>query len=498
MSTRTPKPQAWSGIKLRRTAAAADPDAAPRAIALPADWDDTAAAALAELAPGLAPISLQAAADAWIRPIAERARRAGMEETIDEALHALLLRRRGAPSAGVWAGQASAAPGFVLNLPAFHDPEHGFDTEAFLAAARLAAVALTLAAPSAQRLDIGFADLARLLAELGLPYDSQAARDVAGALAATLRAGTEIASAEMAERFGALFAAPPVDDAPRALPDKWTARAQALAAAKPGRRHAATTAISAPGAPEALLGIETGGFAPAFSPLDVAGRLTRTALATLAAQGLSAESALAASLTGQPLFPATSAVAHAAMHDAIAPFIQSLPARPAQTKPDRARPRRDLPARRTGYTQKASVGGHKLFLRTGEYADGRLGEIFIGLHKEGQAFRGLMDNFAIAISLGLQHGVPLSEFVEAFTFTRFGPAGPVEGDPAVTHATSLLDYAFRNLAANYLGKALPEAEPEEPADTVGAGAPERAPLLPLDLPAEGPRVRRSRLRVVGE
>jgi ribonucleoside-diphosphate reductase alpha chain len=159
--------------------------------------------------------------------------------------------------------------------------------------------------------------------------------------------------------------------------------------------------------------------------------------------------------------------------------------------------RRELPGRRSGYTQKASVGGHKLFLRTGEYEDGSLGEIFVALHKEGAAFRGLMDNFAHAVSLGLQHGVPLERFVEAFTFTRFGPAGAVEGDPAVHAATSLLDYAFRNLAANYLGRRdIPEAEIEE-ADTVGHGARDQSPLLPLELPAEAsPRARRRGLRVV--
>jgi hypothetical protein len=107
-----------------------------------------------------------------------------------------------------------------------------------------------------------------------------------------------------------------------------------------------------------------------------------------------------------------------------------------------------------------------------------------------------MDNFAIAVSLGLQHGVPLASYVEAFTFTRFGPAGQVEGDPAVTHATSLLDYAFRHLAANYLGRHdIPEAEAEEP-DTVGNGSRDHAPLLPLDLPAESPRARRRGFRVV--
>ena len=156
-----------------------------------------------------------------------------------------------------------------------------------------------------------------------------------------------------------------------------------------------------------------------------------------------------------------------------------------------------LPARRSGYTQKVSVGGHKLFLSTGEYTNGRLGEIFVALHKEGSAFRGLMDNFAVAVSLGLQHGVPLEAFVEAFTFTRFGPTGAVEGDPAVAHATSLLDYTFRHLAANYLGRRdIPEAEPEE-ADTVGNGSRDHAPLLPLDLPTEAsPRARRRGFKVV--
>src|SRR5262249_24271625 len=107
--------------------------------------------------------------------------------------------------------------------------------------------------------------------------------------------------------------------------------------------------------------------------------------------------------------------------------------------------RRRLPNRRKGYTQKAIVGGHKVYLRTGEYEDGRLAELFIDMHKEGSAFRSLMNNFAIAISLGLQYGVPLQEFVEAFTFTRFEPAGMVEGNDAIKMATSILDYIFREL-----------------------------------------------------
>jgi ribonucleoside-diphosphate reductase alpha chain len=118
----------------------------------------------------------------------------------------------------------------------------------------------------------------------------------------------------------------------------------------------------------------------------------------------------------------------------------------------RAHDREKLPQRRKGYTQKAIVGGHKVYLRTGEYEDGRLGEIFIDMHKDGAAFRSLMDGFAIAISVGLQYGVPLEEFVEAFTFTRFEPAGMVVGNDSIKNATSVLDYIFRELAVSYLDR----------------------------------------------
>ena len=116
------------------------------------------------------------------------------------------------------------------------------------------------------------------------------------------------------------------------------------------------------------------------------------------------------------------------------------------------RGRERLPQRRKGYTQKAIVGGHKVYLRTGEYEDGRVGEIFIDMHKEGAAFRSLMNNFAIAISIGLQYGVPLEEFVEAYTFTRFEPSGIVEGNDAIKISTSVLDYIFREVAISYLGR----------------------------------------------
>ncbi len=140
--------------------------------------------------------------------------------------------------------------------------------------------------------------------------------------------------------------------------------------------------------------------------------------------------------------------------------------------------RERLPGRRKGYTQKAVVGGHKLYLRTGEYEDGRLGEVFIDMHKEGAAFRSLMNNFAIAISIGLQYGVPLEEFVEAYTFTRFEPSGLVEGNDAIKMATSVVDYIFRELAISYLERHdLAHVEPQETLpDAMGKGEREGAEL----------------------
>ncbi len=139
---------------------------------------------------------------------------------------------------------------------------------------------------------------------------------------------------------------------------------------------------------------------------------------------------------------------------------------------ERDRTRRKLPDRRKGYIQKAAVGGHKVYLHTGEYDDGELGEIFIDMHKEGAAFRSLMNNFAIAISIGLQYGVPLDEFVDAFVFTRFEPAGRVTGNDSIRSATSILDYIFRELGVSYLDRhELANADPEGlNADGLGEGA----------------------------
>jgi ribonucleoside-diphosphate reductase alpha chain len=163
------------------------------------------------------------------------------------------------------------------------------------------------------------------------------------------------------------------------------------------------------------------------------------------------------------------------------------------------RERERMPDRRKGYTQKAVVGGHKIYLRTGEYDDGKLGEIFIDMHKEGAALRSLLNNFAIAVSLGLQYGVPLDEYVDAFTFTRFEPSGPVQGNDSIKYATSILDYVFRELAVSYLERFdLAHVDPSgEGFDALGKGVAEGKPSSDTRYVSKGlTRSRTDRLKIM--
>ncbi|MCA3561040.1 MAG: vitamin B12-dependent ribonucleotide reductase [Aestuariivirga sp.] len=174
-------------------------------------------------------------------------------------------------------------------------------------------------------------------------------------------------------------------------------------------------------------------------------------------------------------------VAEALMTKTVAARVETVVEKIVERVVERERSRLRLPNRRKGYTQKSVVGGHKVYLRTGEYDDGKLGEIFIDMHKEGAALRAMMNNFAIAVSVGLQYGVPLEEFVDAFTFTKFEPAGMVQGNDSIKNATSILDYVFRELAVSYLGRSdLAHVEPSEMGfDSLGRGeAPGDAPRVP--------------------
>ncbi len=475
---------------MREVAGAADPDSAPRTVTLPATWDDRAADALASLTPGTGNLSIAGASGVWLGILTQRARQAGQPD-LPLALHALLRQRRAAPTANVWRGEPGP-PGYLLNVAAFLTPGAGFEVRAFAEACNDAARACRLFAPEGPY-EIALSGLDDLLAALGLPYASQAARDTAACLGALLRAQVALALESPQLDLlatGADWPLPPRSPVPGLAEAAQAARARArLTPGAPG-----ATCLLPPGEVDALLGIETAGIAPAFGPVRE-GRLSRAALDRLASSQLSPEAALAASLTGSDPLPPASHEAHLAMHRALAPYLERMPAEPVAlpapslpartTIAPRARP---LPARAQGLAQKVTVGGHRVFLRTGEYPDGALGEITIALPKEGATTRALIECLAQAVSIGLQHGVRLDAFVDAFTATDFGPAGQVEGDPAISQASSVLDYVFRTLAVNYLGRRLPEPVPE----TEMAG--ETAPLLPLDLP---PRMRRRALRIVG-
>lgn len=506
--------KAWHGVRLRWVEAAGDPDAAPSRVCIPASWEDGAASAVAAMKPGARTVALPDLADAWIGRAAQRAEEAGLfaQASLATALHDLLIRRRGAPGEAIWLKPWAAegdAPRFVLNLPAFLDPGAGFDVAGFQQAAEIAVITLTLLRPKARRLAIGFADLDGLLAGLGLDYDSIAAREVAACVAAILRGRAECASARLSGISGLsvlpdVWASPPSHSIVPGLAEA-AARAFTEAAALPSCGHESVAALSEPDAAEILLAVETTGLAPAFSRTTEQGVLTKATRHLLVARRLSPETALAAFLRGDNPVPLASAEALGAMH-AILKAILPVPAlrrspsgRPTTSgneAPISPRPAAavDLPTRRSGTMQKVAVGGHRLYLRTAEYPDGKLGEIEITLQKEAPAFRALMDAFTNAVSLGLQHGVPLEQFVDAFVGTRFGAAGSVEGDPSVGSATSIIDYVFRHLAAAHLGRTIPE--PEESAVAHSSHVAEFAPTLPLDLPREAPESRRKRLRLV--
>ncbi|MBW8269691.1 TSCPD domain-containing protein, partial [Caldovatus aquaticus] len=195
--------------------------------------------------------------------------------------------------------------------------------------------------------------------------------------------------------------------------------------------------------------------------------------------------------------------ARRAMEAAVGPFLQAdppvpvavpaaLPAVPVPAAGPRRPPAAASAARRNGITWRVSVGGHRIALRTTEDAAGGLVEIAVTLSKEGAAFRSLMDALAQAVSLGLARGVPLADYVEAYAYTRFGPAGTVEGDPDIPRATSFLDWIFRRLALDYLGRRdLPQPSEEDCApDALGSAARQVLPLLPLELPPGRPAPRR--------
>lgn len=485
----------WDGVALRRERIGADPDAAPRPVALPAAWEDGAAAAIAALAPGSGPVTLPTLAEAWIRRVTTRGRRLGLLETPEEAdalaegLRALLLARRGAPGAEVWRDRKDEAR-FVLNLPAFLDAEGGFDAPGYVAAAALGVRVLDILGQGrAPRLRLGFADLAGLLAAFRLPYGGAAAQATAAAIAALTRGAAEAESGLLAARHGALhpvaliWPEPPAETPVPGLAEAARAALDA-AAASPGLRHEGCVALAPADAVEALLGAETAGLAPAAGPLvpmrDADGRFVLRATRAAERAGEDAPSLLA------PPSPE----ARPAMEAAVMPFLDAAPPAPLAVAAPPQAPRRAAPrpvSAAPARTWRVAVAGLRVALRATEDDRGRLREIAFSLPREGASARGLLEALAQAVSLGLAHGVPLAAFVEAHAYSP-GAGGAVEGDGAIRRATSVLDWAFRRLALDYLGRGdLPDPVEEETPAIEGA----QPPLLPLDLPAQ-PAPRRGR------
>jgi len=515
----------WNGVSMRVAHVTADPDdPIAHAVSLPATWEDEAAAALLQLSggtPGRDGITrLSTEAERWIAALdaldeavsqpAESLRGTGRRHVSPgRALACLLLMRQVAPNESLWQGLYDRRPGFVINLAAFV-PDGTFAGEAFVAAIRLACDLLrrlhgagavgrngelplfdiaaatppraepavdmtpdeTFVAPAGLLL---LTNLDGCLAQLGLDYDSAEGRDAACALA-------WLASSLARQGAGPVPLPPALGTVPGLAAIGMQVRDQIEATDTGIPLAPIETGFSGPGPIDALLGVEACGLAPIFSPLGPDATLRPSTIARLAHRGFTPETAFAAALAGEAPLPSVGPQAHLAMHRALTGFVDRLPARPdpaivpaARTRLERGM-RRPLPARHGGFTQRASVGGHRLYLRTGEYEDGSLGEISIVPTRESAMVRGLLESVGQAVSIGLQYGAPLDAYVGQFAHTRFGPGGTVEGDPVAAYATSLLDYAFRALSDTYLGRRLPDGGPTEEV------ASDADPMLPLSLP----------------
>jgi hypothetical protein len=501
---RRSRPDPWSGVALSRHSAGADPDSPPRAVAIPATWDEDAAAALAALAPGDGPALLPRLAEAWISRAADRARRLNhpKPEALAAALRALLLARRLAPGAATWRGAAEPLR-MVLNLPAFLDAAGGFDAEGYAEAVATAVEALdALAQGKSERLSLGLADLSGWLAGLGLRYGEDGALAATAALGALTRGAAVAASGRIAERLGAraplaLFWPAPPEATP--VPGLAEAARAALdaAAAAPGLRHAALLAISPADAAEALLGAERGGLAPPVG----ATRLQRDAGGEVIEVPTRAALAAARRLGTDPLGPEVAALlepvapaARAAMERALAPWLDAaLPAAPAEAAP--AKPARARPAPRPAARQFAvRIGGIPVTLRITEGPDHRPTGLSLTLGADPAGLRALLDPLCRTISDAWARRVPPDAFVACFAHAAIGPGGAVEGDPDIARASSVLDWAARRIGREYLGR----TDLQDPPTPV---VPSRAaaPLLPLDLPSgpalpRAPRRRAVRLR----
>ncbi|WP_241663841.1 TSCPD domain-containing protein [Oecophyllibacter saccharovorans] len=483
-----------------------------RTVIVPASWEDAAAQALACLTPTEGgPVRLSSEAARWVDAIEMTPRLPGTPKEappVGRSLSCLLLMRQMAPNAALWQRRPDEQPGFVLRLAGFVQ-ESSFATEQFIASLRLACESLRRlqadghdarsgALPLFENLSpadekkpvagiVSLTDLDACLAALGLDYDSPAGREFASAVAALARQVAGLGTQNVQPAFSSP-SFPDLEQVARTLEAHGT---EALAGQQdptiPAQFPLAPveTGFTVPTPTEALLGVESCGLAPIFSPVDDEGHLRPSTLARLAHLGLTPETALARALEGTLPFTRSPSGAQARMQSALAPFCDCLPPMPepeleeVRTRLERG-VRRPLPARQKGFSQRVSVGGHPLVMQTSQFSNGTLAALSLTPTRESPMIRGLMECLSQAVSIGLQFGAPLETFVAQFAHTRFGPCGTVEGDPAVAYASSMLDYAFRTLSAAYLDQALPDAAPEERNAT-------RDPQLPFEENTNAPQ-----------
>lgn len=502
----------WNGVRMRNLQAAIDPDASLYSVTIPAQWEDQTATAILQLCPDYQLDSPAIKAETiianWLVPLCNYKNDSTLKKEWNiQDWEAILLSQQACPNLSIWKKNISQKPSFTINLAAFASTETGFDAQSYRKTLQIVVDSIrllyqqqfdfidselpfpelkeqnTLKTSSSEINPISgtiyLTNLDACLARLGLDYDSNQGRDVACCLAC----------------FATLLATAGCGADYLPLSPDWNALPELTSLAKKVWELASTehssplpriaTNFSIPGPEDLLLGSEACGLAPIFSPITEDGRLTVSTIARMAKQGLTPESALAATLSGKLVIQAPSHQAHYMMHHALAGFVTSMPPRPHPAEyPLTSKAilprgiRNPLPPRRKGITQKASIAGRGLFLRTGEYEDGSIGEVSITPLKENTMVKGLLDSLGQAISIGLQYGVPLKEFVSAFAYSRFGIAGTVEGDPNAVYATSFLDYSFRVLSDIYLDQPLPDAP-----NNLNTSE-DKIPMLPLDLPEE--------------
>lgn len=461
---------------MRTVAVSSDPDDQTlRSVTLPAAWDDNAARALAQLSNHDGHLRLANEAARWVDLIDSTP---GLDEEdilpVGRSLSCLLLMRHMSPNKALWQRKTDEQLGFVIRVSGFVQGNL-FSPEQFIACLELACKSLRrlqiaqknertgelplfseFQPPHFEQSSAGviqLSDLDACLAAMGFDYDSDEGRQFAQALTALANLVLKKNSRPLSDVLATpLF--PDIEKIATNLSELEPTSSKKLAPVELG--------FSSPGPIDSLLGVESCGLAPVFSPIDENGHLRTSTLHRLASRGLTPEKALALALNNENPLPVTNGHAFRAMYESLLRLADYLPPPPepeTETLLSRLERgvRRSLPQRQSGFSQKTSIGGHPLFLRTLEFEDGSLGALNLIPSRESPMARGLMECLGHAVSIGLQCGVPLETFIEQFAYTHFGPCGTVEGDHSVNYASSMLDYAFRTLSEAYLGRHMSDA-----------------------------------------